>query len=344
MRSRTIAACIAAILISGGWRITPSVARADNEDSKPAAVVTRDGDRWTVVLHLDRNAPVWAFTGSAQMRDGLPQWRPNQWRVETPNVVLDRLGSRDVLRTIDGGPLPSEIILSISPAPARVAASYDPALVLSDGSVALFSGQFDVFPVESLDAARDMPEDLNGLDLGAAPTMVTWRDRAGPVLFKGERLSEATAADAQTYVLFGQSGLEEYPTLATVIDPAIPAWIRETVTDYAPAVTAYYAQRLGGSPPDRPTFMASWKGPTARMTSMGGSVLPGLIVASFEGEDVVERTDDLHAMVRWFIGHESSHFWLGQMVRYEFARDMWITEGGGRSHGYPCGQGSGPVL
>ncbi|MNN29453.1 hypothetical protein D3C81_1430550 [compost metagenome] len=31
---------------------------------------------------------------------------------------------------------------------------------------------------------------------------------------------------------------------------------------------------------------------------------------------------------RWFIGHESAHFWLGQAVRYEFARDAWITEGG----------------
>ncbi|KAK0330644.1 hypothetical protein LTR94_032027, partial [Friedmanniomyces endolithicus] len=31
---------------------------------------------------------------------------------------------------------------------------------------------------------------------------------------------------------------------------------------------------------------------------------------------------------RWFIAHESAHFWLGQAVRYEYARDMWITEGG----------------
>ncbi|MGS7457557.1 hypothetical protein ACT3J6_23865, partial [Mycobacterium tuberculosis] len=71
--------------------------------------------------------------------------------------------------------------------------------------------------------------------------------------------------------------------------------------------------------------MASWKGPTPRTTSMGGSVLPGLIAASFEGEDVVQPTDGLRAMVRWFIGHESAHFWLGHTVRYEYARDMWIT-------------------
>jgi hypothetical protein len=298
------------------------------DQSRPTAVVTRDGDRWTAVLQLDRDAPVWGFTGSAQMREGQPQWRPAQWRVETPGVILDRLGSRDVLRAPDGGPVPRQVRLTLSPASANVAASYDPALVFSDGSVALFSGQFDVFPLASTEAAREMPEDLNGIDLGAEATRVTWRDAAGPVLFRGLRVPEVIAADAQTYVLFGNAGLEEHPTLATVVDPEIPGWIRETMTRYAPRVTAYYAGRLGGGPATRPTIMASWKGPTAGMTSMGGSVLPGLIVASFEGEDVVERTDALDAMARWFVGHESAHFWLGQTVRYEFARDMWITEGG----------------
>ena len=30
----------------------------------------------------------------------------------------------------------------------------------------------------------------------------------------------------------------------------------------------------------------------------------------------------------WFIAHEAAHFWLGQTVGYEYARDAWITEGG----------------
>jgi hypothetical protein len=30
----------------------------------------------------------------------------------------------------------------------------------------------------------------------------------------------------------------------------------------------------------------------------------------------------------WFIAHEAAHFWLGQTVSYQYARDAWITEGG----------------
>lgn len=74
--------------------------------------------------------------------------------------------------------------------------------------------------------------------------------------------------------------------------------------------------------------MASWYGPNPRLTSLSGSVLPGLITASFEGKALLEESSDVLARNRWFIGHESAHFWLGQTVRYERSRDSWITEGG----------------
>lgn len=61
---------------------------------------------------------------------------------------------------------------------------------------------------------------------------------------------------------------------------------------------------------------------------MGGSVMPGLITMSFEGAGVLNPTAEMLTVSRWFIGHESAHFWLGQTVRYEYARDAWITEGG----------------
>lgn len=320
---RCAAAVLSVATVLAAWPV-----QASNAPSAPSASVTRDRAFWTVVLTLDRAAPVWGFTASSQMREGQPQWRPLQWRVETPGVVLDRIGSRDVIRSIDGAPVPPEVRLSLTPASAAVAAAYDPALVFSDGSVAMFSGQFDVFPLPSIEAARDLPADLNGLDLDAEATRVAWRDTQGPVLFQGRRVDAATAADAQTYVLFGTAGLKEHSTLATVVDAEVPAWVQEVMTVYAPRVTARYAERLGDGPSARPTIMASWKGPTPGMTSMGGTVLPGLIVASFEGENLVERTEPLVNMARWFIGHESAHFWLGQVVRYEAARDMWITEGG----------------
>ena len=344
MRSVVLAACAAAALLAG-CATAPAIGAdpAVPDTSRPEAVVTRDGTRWEVVLKLDRDVPIWGFSHSARMRAG-PQWRPAQWRVETAGVVLDRINERDVLRSVDGGPLPREVRLSMTPAPAAMSASYTPALVFSDGSVALYSDQFDVFPLASQAAAEALPDDLNGQELGADATRVTWRDQAGPVLMNGERVVAPTAAGAQTYVLFGDGGLGTHPGLATVVDPAIPNWIRSTVTDFAPRVMAYYTGRLGAGQTERPTVMATWNGPTPGVTSLGGSVLPGLIVASFEGEGMVEESAEMKTFLSWFVAHEGAHFWLGQTVAYEFKRDMWITEGGAEMAAFRATQALDPAF
>ena len=61
---------------------------------------------------------------------------------------------------------------------------------------------------------------------------------------------------------------------------------------------------------------------------MNGGTLKGLILMRFEGEAALTEIPALRNMARWFIAHEAAHFWLGQAVGYEGARDSWIMEGG----------------
>lgn len=294
---------------------------------RPSVTVTRDGDAWTAEYELDRDAPVWAFYRSSLISGSRRPWRLEQWQVLTPGVVLERIGDRDVLRAADGGPVQRRVSIAFAPRTENLEADYS-VLVFTDGSVAIPSGQFDVFPVASRAAVADVPADLNGYPLETDPAMVTWRDRGGPILFRGRRVAEATEADANTYVLFGQADLVEGAALTTVADPQLPAWIGDAIEDFAPRVADYYVRRLGPGETERPTIMMSWTGPTPGRTSMGGSVMPGLVVMAFEGQGVVEPSGDVFDMARWFIGHESAHFWLGQTVRYERPRDAWINEGG----------------
>lgn len=293
----------------------------------PAVTVTRDGGSWTADYVLDRDAPVWGFFRSALITESRRSWRLEQWRVLTPGVMLERRGDRDVLRTTGGDPVPRHVQVAFTPRAENLEADYG-TLTFTDGSVALPTGQFDVFPLASVEAVSALPGDLNGHSLEAGPATVTWRDRGGPILFRGQRVAEATEAGADTYVLFGQADLVEGPRLTTVSDPQLPGWIGGAIEDFAPRVADYYTRRLGAGQTERPTIMMSWNGPTSGLTSMGGSVMPGLIVMAFEGEGVVEPSAQVLGMARWFVGHESAHFWLGQTVRYERARDAWITEGG----------------
>jgi hypothetical protein len=292
------------------------------------ATVTRDGDVWVLEYKLYADAPVWAFQRSALLMDARTPWRAAQWTVETPGVTLERHGFLDVLRARDGTTVPRVVRIRMRPASANLEADYDPALVFTDGSMAVYSGHLDLFPLGSVEAARDLPLDLNGVETASSQVRATWRDRAGPVLFEGERRRDPVSGEQGVYVLFGQADLVDSPDLATVIDPQLPRWIGAEIGAFAPRVAHYYTQRLGAGQTGKPTIMVAWRGPTPHLRSMGGSVLAGLIVMSFEGEGVVERTEAVGDSARWFIGHESAHFWLGQTVRYELSRDAWITEGG----------------
>jgi len=327
LRTGLAALAVLTTTLGGCVGTTPDAVQAVTAESRPAVTVTRDGDAWTAVYDLDRDAPVWAFFRSALIDGARRPWRPEQWRVVTPGVVLERAGNRDILRALDGGPVPRRVEIAFTPKSENLEADYG-VLVFTDGSVALPSGQFDVFPLASVAEAEAVPLDLNGYPLATGPASVTWRDRAGPILFRGQRAPEATAVQAETYVLFGEADMVESERLVTVIDPELPSWIGAALESFAPRVAEVYAARLGPGETDRPTIMVSWAGPTSGLTSMGGSVLPGLIVMRFEGVGVLEPTERVLGAARWFIGHESAHFWLGQTVRYEFARDAWITEGG----------------
>lgn len=325
MKPILLAAAVFATVVAG-----PATAQEPGSPDPMARVaVLRDGDRWTVDYDLALDRPAFAFENSALLREGRRAWRPERWTVETPGVEIVRIGRYDVLKSLDGRPLPRRVRITMRPAGGDLEAAYTPSLVFTDGSVALYTEQFDLIPLDSAEAAADLPADFNGLEMPGGPTQVSWRDAAGPVLFRGQRMAVATAADARAYVYFGPAEAAEAEAIAAIVDPALPAWLGQSLDTFTPRVMALYAERLGPRVGDRPTLMVSWSGPTSGVTSMAGSVLPNLIVMDLEGEGVVEPSPAVLNAVRWFIAHEAAHFWLGsEDLRYAFARDGWITEGG----------------
>lgn len=323
-------AILALALMSGACAAGPMSAPATFQaEGGPQVTVTRDGDHLNIDYRFGRDVPVWAFQDSALEQDSRQPWRPRQWTVETPGVVMERRGHYDIIRSTDGGPVPREVRFRVRPQAVDLEAEY-PTLLFSNGAVALPTRQLDVFALRSAQAAEQVPDDLNRIRLDGGPSRVTWRDGNGPVLFNGRRRDELTTTDERSYVLLGEATVTPGDGLSTVIDPNLPPWIGEEIRGFAPRVGHYYRDRLGapGSGGDTPIVMVAWNGPTESMTSMGGSVLPGLIVMSFEGRGVTSPQPEIVERSRWFIGHEGAHFWLGQTVRYAFADEAWITEGG----------------
>lgn len=322
-----LAAAVSAMAVLAGCASLPPVERGGQPSA--SATVVRQGDTLHLQYRLDRDSDVWAFFDSALISEVREPWRPRQWQVLTPGVVLDRAGHYDILRAADGGPVPRIVDIRITPRAVDLEAEY-PTLKFSNGAVALPTRQMTVFPMPDVATVAALPADLNGVELTTGPTQVHWRDEAGPVLFAGERRPELITQYERSYVLLGDADVTHDDGLTAVIDPALPRWMADALAEAAPATGRWYRQRLGpaAAGAEKPVLMAAWNGPTQRMTSMGGSVLPGLIVMNFEGRGISDPNDEIRERALWFIAHEAAHFWLGQTVRYEYARDAWITEGG----------------
>lgn len=291
--------------------------------------VTRRGDVWTADFHLDRPAPIWVFVRSSVTREGQLPWRARDWVVETPGVRLERRGRYDVLVGENGAAVPAEVRLRFRPFAHDLLADSAPALAFSTGAIALFSRQFDLFALPDAAAAEQLPADLSTATIPFTRTRATFRDESGPILHAGRRVPSVSLDDEDgTYVMFGPADPVESAGVATIIDPALPAWIRDALTSATPAILRRLAGALGPPPGTEPMLMVSWAGPTPRRVAMTGSVLPNLLQMTFEGEGVLRDNAGLRDHALWFIAHEAAHFWLGEAVVYQYARDQWITEGG----------------
>jgi hypothetical protein len=289
--------------------------------------VTRRADAWHAEFIFDRRVTAWVFPRSDVTREGGKPWRAASWTIDTRGVRLERRGRYDVL-TADRGELPQRVSVRFRPVSEGLQADYAPALRFTDGSVALFVAQFDCFPMDSMSDVRALPGDLNNHAIPAADLRFVFRDQAGPVLLEGKRVASGETTNKDTYVLFGGTRPFETPDMVGILDPQLPEWIKESLTRGVPGLMARYTQELGPLRNLKPALMVSWSGPTPGIVSRSGSVLRGLIAMSYEGSGMLEESARQRQQGLWFIAHEAAHFWLGQTVGYEYARDSWITEGG----------------
>ena len=249
--------------------------------------VQRHGDAWTADFNFDRPVAAWVFPRSDLTSETRRQWRQQTWSVATRGVRLQRRGHYDVL-TAERGELPRRVTVRFKPDSEGWRRS-PPALVFSDGSVALFVAQFDCFPMDSIGAVRALPRDLNN-QLGARGGAEVRVPRCrGPGVAGGRRSAVAETPERETYVLFGAASPVETPDMIGILDPQLPAWIKDSLTRAVPALIGRYTQELGALRKFKPAIMVSWEGATRGISSRAGSTLRGLIAMRYAGAGMLRK-------------------------------------------------------
>lgn len=289
--------------------------------------VARKGDGFVATYELPKSAPAWAFFRSQPDRAEEKPWRPRSWRVLTPGVRLEHRGNYDLLVPAAGRKaVPRRVRIALTPFTGDLVKDYVPAMRIGDG-IALFDGHFALFAPKSVDQAAKLPLDLDGQDIDDPGTRVTFRGLGDAEIVgdvKGLRAGDSGGA----YGLFDVPKAAVTDGVATIVDPDLPAWLRDRIVAQTPRTIATLTDRLGPSALSQAAVMMSFENPDDPGLSMNGGTLDGLIMMRFSGERLAAPVPNLLPRVNWFIAHEASHFWLGQTVRAERLADSWIAEGG----------------
>lgn len=303
---------------------------ADPSDETPASAATvvsltrGDDGVWTASYRFSEPQTALIFSRSALGRMSEKPWRPESWRIVTPDVSLVREGDADLLVAAEGAAF-ERVDIEITPYTQPLIADYTPFMQFSDGGIAAFTGQFELGPAdmaalargeEGLDEVLDLQFDFAGLP-------------ADSIVLNGETYAARASYDgaAETYVYFGDTRPVETEHLTLLLDTEIPEWILGELRGFLPVLMDYFSEGMNVAPPARPTVYAVWGGDGHDGYSQNGSVLPGFLVANFSGKGLLTPDDAALGRLRRFYAHEAAHFWNGWSVEPAEQKQAWVHEG-----------------
>ena len=135
-------------------------------------------------------------------------------------------------------------------------------------------------------------------------------------------------------IYVGKQKPVETESFITVIDPALPDVIKDSLGKDIPKLINYFEKHLGKLKGDKPTLYASYA-KVAGHSSQGGT-LPGQIFMHWNMNNLEERVKDKSYAYKtlWFFAHEIAHYFQGdgnqgngQSILSNDRADSWIHEG-----------------
>jgi hypothetical protein len=282
-----------------------------NAKTAPGVAVTIDvhhvaRDTWRVDYRFAR--PVTAFKF-----DSVGELRQKAWKVLTPGMRLKFESGHDIVDS-GGKPFRSSSI-EIRTFDGLAPKAYAPFNRFSDGGRALFLG---FLQGEGYQGAHEFPM-LTDIRLHGLPQENVIAPPPNKRVAGGER----------GYAYFGPARTVRSGSTQFLIDPATPAWMRETVLDAGAKLSAYYEKAYQRPLKEELLIILSVSGSDASGMSMKGGAVMGQLNYRFDGKSTLADHPIYHEVLARLVGHELAHLWQLNIARGGWSEnDPWIHEGG----------------
>ena len=255
--------------------------------------------------------------------------RADRWRVPDGFVLVhDAASDTDMLARVDGRPFRS-VTATVPATYAKLPKDYAPFSPFSDGGLLIHSGRFQA-------CADACPEDDTDW---SQPMRLVIPDGEHAVV-GGEVVRAASAnwveREDGRKIYLGRTDPVDTPRVVAVVDPALPAAVREPLDSLLPRLLDAFAARFGELD-TKPELYVSIEPPpelepgVTSLSAQGGT-LPGQVFMHLGGNSWVRPIEDWSdedlRFLPVFFAHEAAH--LFQRVRGADREDdaSWIHEGG----------------
>jgi len=210
---------------------------------------------------------------------------------------------------------------------------YELNVAFSDGARLLYTDHLFVVPLTCPDDGSDCDDaELQGGE--ATVHRFDLRTDDGRFVVTPDGRSEAQATWSQTsrgvYVYFGDGEPLGDDRITFLIDPGLPAWIRERTDAWIGPLLDHFESQTGRVLGFAPVVFLSYTDGPADQQSLGGGGMPGQMQLQLIGGAWRHETDALATRYATFLAHETFHMWNGEELRTRRGlgpSEEWLSEG-----------------
>ena len=261
--------------------------------------------QWRVDYVFETPQTVLAFPRSTG------DYRRRTWRAEAGTPDIERIEGADAI-VFDKPSLTASF--EVTPYARRLPRDYTPFLKFSNGEGAIFLQQFEV---DAFERREDLVEassdrDVEGLALRFGARVISEKSLLmNGVEHQGQVEYIAEVGD-QEYIYIGNLPLEQGESYIGVIDPELPAHIRESFDDDLARIFAALEERWGFALAKKSTVYFAFGGTRFEGLSTSGSVAGGdTLVLRASGKELLEPDETVRRRILWFFAHEAAHLFEG---------------------------------
>lgn len=285
-----------------------SVASPDGLNTNPAIqLAASKPGYWSATYRLRTPTVRLAFSRTPDDR------RAKEWRAQAGFRIVHREGA-DFIERLDGKAFKRVRVES----PANfvlLPKDYAPFSDFSDGGLLIHSGRFFTCPIECKSGGWQMT-------LNIPPTS---KAIVGGAEYKRQVVWDDGREGRKVYV-GGATPVANSHFLA-IVDPALPAPIRDRLSEMLPIFMDYFVKQLGDLQ-HKPMLFASYGKTQGSGYHMKGGTLPDQVFMHIFGnlpENIGEQ--EFSWYVGWFFAHEAAHMFQGDGTASAIDEESWVHEG-----------------